>query len=1257
MLFSPFLVEQFNLQRQLEMVQAQHQQLLAQQQQLSQGGFIPQQPSMMNVPGTNAPQSYMSNSGTFGQFSSAAPTPPPGFGPTGHRRIQSSIPGTLGPPQNMFDRRNNNSNDQNQAHGMGHSRRHSLGISEAKKAAALVQSQRSSGTDSSSSASVPVPVPVPIQISAPTSNATSAPSFKFPPTPIQEVDTPVSPNPPPNAHSRSQSLAYGQNQRSSYQRPSYQFPPMKETTPTIGPIPSHVRGGSNQYGHGRSSSSNNWRQSQNLQSKDYLTASAFTPSHAGRGSVSSSSGFQGGYGNQRKSLFAPYLPQSSLPGLIAEGKLVTGILRVNKKNRSDAYVATDGLLDADIFICGSKDRNRALEGDLVAIELLVVDEVWESKKTKEEKKRRKDAASSSSNVDIRNDASTLTNTNSNSSGNNGSTGLQRKGSLKQRPTQKKNDDVEVEGQSLLLVEEEEISDDYKPLYTGHVVAVVDRIPGQLFSGTLGLLRPSQASKRNDDNKKNDKPKIVWFKPTDKKVPLIAIPTEQAPADFVENHQKYADKLFVASIKRWPITSLHPFGNLVGEIGTIDNRETEVVSIMRDNNFMCDEYPNELDTNYVPEGEEPKVVRPEDLEYLETIPDPETYVIPKDISEKRRDFSDEYVLAFSADGLLSDQAFHIKKISEERIELAIHISDVTSFIDNKSVLDKKAKKRSTTVFLAQKAAHMLPSKLNKLVSFAESKASLAITISFEIDTESFEVKDVWIGESVIKPKKLLSYNLLDKVILNEAISKGDVPSKDKLNSASIDYIKTLALVSREFKRQRLHNQELDDSHTLSLLDQLDDEPVSLSLNIYETKPSTRVINEILIKVNTAVAEKLFAKLGNKAFLRRQPLPTLQAAQSFIKKAKALGYNLNTASSSTLQNGIFKVKDVTIRNALQTLLIKCMSRGKYFVPGKCDAENTNHYIFDLAVYTHFTSPLRRYADHIVHRQLKAILLNTVEDYEETEDSLKMAADYCNFKKDCAKSAQDQSIHLILSHTINDMSKTTGQLICMGTIIQVYESAFDVYIPDFGIEKRVHGDQLPLKKAEFDKSSRVLELYWEKDVDSATFIPEDERVPFAYHKSIKNRYRASSIASAAAQGRASIEGKLGLNEDATKNLDIGNLSLNSKSTSGSPDDSGNDNHSKSMPSSPAHGATPQVDILQSPIDAPQRTSSLTLKSGLSIPGSLSNPLSSYLESTLTRVENEDYIQEIRELKQVPVLLRAEIGMALPCLTVRAINPFFKG
>jgi protein SSD1 len=128
---------------------------------------------------------------------------------------------------------------------------------------------------------------------------------------------------------------------------------------------------------------------------------------------------------QRKSLFAPYLPQASLPPLLAAGKLVVGILRVNKRNRSDAYVATE-VLDADIYICGSKDRNRALEGDIVAVELLDVDEVWGTKKEKEEKKRKKEENSA---YDLK-----------------GAAG---------RKDDKKKDDVEVEGQGLWLFEDEE----------------------------------------------------------------------------------------------------------------------------------------------------------------------------------------------------------------------------------------------------------------------------------------------------------------------------------------------------------------------------------------------------------------------------------------------------------------------------------------------------------------------------------------------------------------------------------------------------------------------------------------------------------------------------------------------------------------------------------------------------------------------------------------------------------------------------------
>ena len=130
------------------------------------------------------------------------------------------------------------------------------------------------------------------------------------------------------------------------------------------------------------------------------------------------------------------------------------------------------------------------------------------------------------------------------------------------------------------------------------------------NSTLGLLRPSSAATKEKQeqerlargestapqpqyHRQQEKPKIVWFKPTDKRVPLIAIPTEQAPKDFIENHANYTNSLFVAAIKRWPITSLHPFGTLIEELGNMGDIEVESEAILRDNNITNEKFSEDL----------------------------------------------------------------------------------------------------------------------------------------------------------------------------------------------------------------------------------------------------------------------------------------------------------------------------------------------------------------------------------------------------------------------------------------------------------------------------------------------------------------------------------------------------------------------------------------------------------------------------------------------------------------------------------------
>ena len=191
---------------------------------------------------------------------------------------------------------------------------------------------------------------------------------------------------------------------------------------------------------------------------------------------------------------------------------------------------------------------------------------------------------------------------------------------------------------------------------------------------------------------------------------------------------------------------------------------------------------------------------------------------------------------------------------------------------------------------------------------------------------------------------------------------------------------------------------------------------------------------------------------------------------------------------------------------------------------------------------------------------------------------------------------------------MSENAGQLLVMGTVVQVYESSFDVIIPEFGIEKRVHGDQLPLIKAEFDKNKRILELFWENGVDSATYIPPDEKSSLSYRRSVKNKYRTSALEAAKIQSGIMSERNTiapGSVLDKLANLDI-NAPLFSRLSQHAQNSGGED------------------------------------------------ALEPYLKDCITRVEDNNYVQEIRELRQVPILLRAEIGMSLPCLTVRALNPF---
>ncbi|PQE21530.1 Ribonuclease II R protein [Rutstroemia sp. NJR-2017a BVV2] len=1279
---TPLMMEQLAIQQQIELLQQQQQQIQATHQQYVNMGMIPSTQHL--APGSFNPLQQQQMQQNAFQFQNQLQQPqinaPMGAPtqPLSHRRNQSALPNMsmgMGPPpapssgaaaSGFSDFGGPNRTSENTSTrggrgggppGGGHQRRHSLALPEAKKAAEIAQQKRTTS-------GFQFPIPGGAGATQTSGDNDISPGDD---KPAQASSNHLAPSSAARGgrggHGRSQSMAVGQNGRGgSSQRGggSFQFPPAQTTSDT-------GSGQTNDFTR-RQPQLVQLPQGQMLIPQGLYPGQQLNPLQMNQLQALQAAQMSGQMGlqnsqhapqlssqqqqqQQRKTLFTPYLPQATLPALLGDGQLVSGILRVNKKNRSDAYVSTqDGLLDADIFICGSKDRNRALEGDLVAVELLDVDEVWGQKREKEEKKKRKDitdtrtGGSSSGNNDRNHHRDNSTN------GDDQSTqegGIRRRGSLRQRPTQKKNDDVEVEGQSLLLVEEEEVNDEQKPLYAGHIVAVIERVAGQMFSGTLGLLRPSsQATKekqeaerqardggsgRHQEQRQQDKPKIVWFKPTDKRVPLIAIPTEQAPRDFVEKHQDYADRIFVACIKRWPITSLHPFGTLVEQLGKMGELKVETDALLRDNNFASDEFSD-------------AVTRSVGLDDWSLAKEDETSIAT------RRDFRDEKTFTIDPNGADElDDAIHVKTEADGKIEIGIHIADVAHFIKANSLVDREAKKRGTAVYLMNRSCAMLPPKLaSEICSLTPGEERLTVSVVFKVNPQTGSVAEdeTWIGKSIIKSRGKLTYKDVDAVLFGQT----DV----KLDGAEVKDIQILNAVAQKFREARL-GSDGETIAPLRLVYQLDDENVPVEQNIFDSTPSHELIEELLIKANSYVAQKIFQGLPEKALLRRQAAPNPRRLQTFVDRMNKIGYEMDTTSSGTLQNSLFKVDDTNIRKGMETLLVKSMHRAKYYVAGKTPQHLYPHYALNLPLYTHFTNPSRRYADLVVHRQLEAVLSEGKIEYNEDIENLVKTTESCNTKKDSAQNAQEQSVH-IESCRIMDRKREEagGELISEGIVVCVYESAFDVLIPEYGFEKRVHCDQLPLKKAEFRKNERVLELYWEKGVPSSAYVPEDERPKAGASQ------RATNAAAAAKQAAVAERAKKEHEEAQRKAMETGTVSTDDVDALFDDEDDVSDvaesvagvslaeRPTQSVPPSPTKNS-----ISAPPSNLHRTRSDSKVPTGEPVEAKLSAK-EKYLKFFTLREEDGEYIQDVKEMTRVPVILKTDLTKSPPCLTIRSLNPY---
>lgn len=269
----------------------------------------------------------------------------------------------------------------------------------------------------------------------------------------------------------------------------------------------------------------------------------------------------------------------------------------------------------------------------------------------------------------------------------------------------------------------------------------------------------------------------------------------------------------------------------------------------------------------------------------------------------------------------------------------------------------------------------------------------------------------------------------------------------------------------------------------------------------------------------------------------------------------------------------------------------------------------------------------------------LSNGSLEFTEELEALQKTAESCNTKKDSAQSAQEQSVHIESCRVMDKKREELGgDFISEGIVICVYESAFDVLIPEYGFEKRVHCDQLPLKKAEYRKNERVLELYWEKGVPSSAFIPEDER-PQTRAGSRRQREAAPTPTERPTKLESRQTESSSMSTDDVENLfdDEDSVSELTEATAGV--SLGSDRPTQSMPGSPS-GNGPSSE------QPPHRTQSdpkLAISAKDTPEAKLTNK-EKYLGFFKLREEGGEYIQDVTEMTRVPVILKTDLTKSPP-------------
>lgn len=403
-----------------------------------------------------------------------------------------------------------------------------------------------------------------------------------------------------------------------------------------------------------------------------------------------------------------------------------------------------------------------------------------------------------------------------------------------------------------------------------------------------------------------------------------------------NGAKNGQKVQVG-ITDWPEGAKNPIGKVINVLGEQGENNTEMNAILAQYGFPLS-FPPEVEA--------------------------EANAIPEQVSEAeikgRKDFRN--TVTFTIDPIDAkdfDDAISFKKLSNGNYEIGVHIADVSHYVLPKSKLDKEAYERATSVYLVDRVIPMLPERLsNGVCSLRPHEDKLCFAAVFELD-EHANIQNEWFGRTVIHSDRRFTYEEAQEVIETKT---GDF-AEEILKLNELAYI----LRDRKFKNGAISFESTEVKF------KLDETGKPIGVYVKERKDAHKLIEDYMLLANRKVAE-FIAKKGKEkqkyTFVYRvHDAPNLENLNSFASFASRFGYKINMKSdkeiAKSLNHLMEDVEGKKEQNILTQLAIRSMAKAIY------TTKKTSHYGLAFDYYTHFTSPIRRYPDVMVHRLLALYL----------------------------------------------------------------------------------------------------------------------------------------------------------------------------------------------------------------------------------------------------------------------------------------------